>query len=37
VEASVVALLVCSAVGVAMLVVATRRGNIVPPPWARRG
>jgi hypothetical protein len=36
VEASVVALVVCSAVGVAMLVMAVRRGNIVPPPWMRR-
>jgi hypothetical protein len=33
VEASLVALLVCSAVGVAMLVVAARRGNVVPPAW----
>jgi membrane protease YdiL (CAAX protease family) len=33
VEASLVALLVCSAVGVAMLVVAARRGNVAPPAW----
>jgi membrane protease YdiL (CAAX protease family) len=37
VEASVVALLVCSAVGVAMLAMAARRGTIVPPFWMRRG
>jgi membrane protease YdiL (CAAX protease family) len=33
VEASVVALLVCSAVGVAMLAAAVRRGNVVRPAW----
>jgi hypothetical protein len=37
VEASVVALSVCSAVGVAMLVAAARRGHVVPPAWTRRG
>lgn len=37
VEASVVALMVCSAVGVAMLVVAVRRGNTLPPFWKRHG
>jgi membrane protease YdiL (CAAX protease family) len=36
VEASVVALLVCTGVGLAMLVVAARRGNVVPPPWMHR-
>jgi len=36
VEASVVALVVCTAAGVAMLVLAARRGNIVPLPWPRK-
>ena len=36
VEASVVALVVCSSVGVFMLVKAVRRGHILPPPWKRR-
>lgn len=33
VEASLVALLVCSSAGIAMLVAARRRGAIVAPPW----
>lgn len=33
VEASLVALVICSAVGIAMLVAAARRGRIIPPPW----
>lgn len=37
VEASLVALVLCSGVGVAMLVLAARRGRIVPPLWARNG
>jgi membrane protease YdiL (CAAX protease family) len=36
VEASVVALLVCTLVGAAMLVVASWRGEIIPPPWKQR-
>jgi hypothetical protein len=36
VEASVVALTVCSTVGVLMLVKAVRLGRIVPPPWRAR-
>jgi membrane protease YdiL (CAAX protease family) len=35
VEASVLALVICSGVGIAMLVVAARRGNIVAPPWQK--
>jgi uncharacterized protein len=35
-EASLVAVLVCLAAGVAMLAAARRRGRIVPPPWGRR-
>jgi len=34
-EASVVALLACSLVTLALLVVALRRGSIVPPTWWR--
>jgi membrane protease YdiL (CAAX protease family) len=34
-EASVVALLACSTVTVALLVIALRRGSIVPPAWRR--
>jgi membrane protease YdiL (CAAX protease family) len=37
VEASVVAVAVCSTVGVLMLVKAVRRGHIMPPPWKRKG
>jgi hypothetical protein len=36
IEASVVALLVCTLVGVWMLVLAGRRGNVVPLPWMAR-
>jgi membrane protease YdiL (CAAX protease family) len=36
VEASVVAVAVCSAVGVLMLVKAVRRGHMVSPPWKRK-
>lgn len=35
VESSVLALLVCTTTGVVMLVMAARRGNIVPPIWKR--
>ncbi len=34
-EASSVALVVCTTVGLMILVMAVRRGNIVPPPWNR--
>jgi uncharacterized protein len=37
VEASVVALVVCASVAAWMLVAAKRRGNILPPPWTRKG
>ena len=33
VEASMIALLVCTAVGIVMLAMAFRRGHIAPPPW----
>lgn len=35
VESSVLALTVCTATGIVMLVMAVRRGNIVPPVWKR--
>lgn len=35
VEASVIALMVCTAAGAAMMVMAVRRGNILPPLWSR--
>jgi hypothetical protein len=35
-EASVVALLVCTAVSIALLVIALRRGSIVPTRKSRR-
>jgi len=35
VESSVLALLLCTATGIAMLVMAQRRGKIVPPIWKR--
>lgn len=35
VESSVLALVVCTTTGIAMLVMATRRGKIVPPIWKR--
>jgi len=36
-EASIVALLVCTTTGIVMLIAAVRRGNIVQPSWKRRG
>lgn len=36
-EATIVALLVCTTAGLVMLVMAIRRGNIVPPFWQRAG
>ena len=36
-EATIVALLVCTTAGLEMLVMAIRRGNIVPPFWHRAG
>lgn len=35
VESSVLALLLCTATGIAMLILAVRQGNIVPPVWQR--
>lgn len=37
VESSVVALVLCTTTGIAMLVMAHRRGQIVPPIWKRTG
>jgi hypothetical protein len=34
-EASVVALIVCSSCSALLLIVALRRGSIVPPSWRR--
>lgn len=36
-ESSLIALILCTATGVAMLIIAIRRGHIVPPPWQRAG
>ncbi len=37
VESSVLALVLCTATGIVMLVMAARRGKIVPPVWKRPG
>lgn len=37
VESSVIALLLCTTTGILMLVMAVKRGNIVPPAWKRVG
>lgn len=37
VESSVIALLLCTTTGIVMLVMAARRGKIVPPAWKRLG
>ena len=34
-ESSVIAFALCTATGIVLLVMAVRRGRIVPPPWAR--
>lgn len=34
-ESSVIAFALCTATGIVLLVMAVRRGKIVPPPWAR--
>ena len=36
VESSVISLFLCTATGIIMLVMAARRGKIVPPIWKRR-
>lgn len=36
-ESSVIAFALCTATGIVLLVMAVRRGKIVPPPWARGG
>jgi membrane protease YdiL (CAAX protease family) len=35
-EASVVALVVCLAAGIGLLVMAIRKGHVISPPWARK-
>jgi hypothetical protein len=35
VESSILALALCTATGVILLVIAMRRGHILPPPWKR--
>ena len=37
VESSVLALVLCTTTGIVLLVMATRRGLVVPPVWKRRG
>ncbi len=34
-ESSIIALVLCTATGVILLVIAMRRGHILPPPWKR--
>jgi uncharacterized protein len=34
-ESSIIALVLCTATGVILLVIALRRGHILPPPWKR--
>jgi uncharacterized protein len=34
-ESSVIALAICTATGIVLLIMAVRRGSIVPPPWNR--
>lgn len=36
-ESSIIALMLCTATGIVLLILAVRRGNIVPPPWKRVG
>lgn len=36
-ESSVIAFLLCTATGVVLLILAARRGSIVPAPWSRKG
>lgn len=36
-ESSVIAFLLCTATGLVLLIMAIRRGNIVPPVWKRHG
>lgn len=36
IEASIIALLACTSLGVAVLIVAIRRGNLVTPSWMRK-
>ena len=36
-EASVLSLLLCTSCGIAMLVIASKRGKIIPPIWNQQG
>lgn len=36
-ESSIIAFLLCTATGAVLLIMAVRRGRIVPPPWKRLG
>lgn len=36
-ESSIIALVLCTSIGVVLLWIAIRRGHILPPPWKRRG
>ncbi|KAF0227668.1 MAG: abortive infection [Beijerinckiaceae bacterium] len=36
-ESSVIAFTLCTATGIVLLIMAVRRGNIVPPSWKRKG
>ena len=37
VESSVIAFLLCTATGVILLIMAVRRGHVVPPFWKQKG
>jgi membrane protease YdiL (CAAX protease family) len=36
-ESSVIAFMLCTATGIVLLIMAVRRGKIVPPPWKHKG
>jgi membrane protease YdiL (CAAX protease family) len=36
-ESSIIAFALCTTAGIVLLIMAVRRGNIVPPPWKRAG
>jgi hypothetical protein len=36
-EQSIFALILCTTAGIVMLVIAMRRGHLVPAPWNSRG
>jgi hypothetical protein len=35
VESSILALLICTTGGIVLVIMAQRRGHMLPPPWAR--